>query len=95
MSGIDRSGIEGMDRVLRRLGGTARVWRIDRLATVVVPGSRDVQPSFAPVAKHYAVVIEPCPPRRGNRRGSVESSVRYVSGRWWKTMTVLWCSPAS
>jgi hypothetical protein len=79
--------IEAMDGVMRRLGGTARNWRVDRLATVIVPGSRDVQPSFAAVAKHYAVVVEPCPPRRGNRKGSVESSVRYVSGRWWKTMT--------
>src|SRR5262249_21673474 len=57
------------------------------LATVIVPGSRDVQPSFAPVAKYYRVVVEPCPPRRGNRKGAVESSVRYVCGRWWRTMT--------
>jgi transposase len=79
--------IEAMDAVMRRLGGTARVWRTDRLATVIVPGSRDVQPSFAPVAKHYGAVVEPCPPRRGNRKGAVESAVRYVSGRWWRTMT--------
>jgi len=79
--------IEAMDEVMRRLGGTARVWRTDRLATVIVPGTRDVQPSFAPVAKHYGAVVEPCPPRRGNRKGSVESSVRFVSGRWWRTMT--------
>ncbi len=79
--------IEAMDAVMRRLGGTARVWRVDRLATVIVPGSRDVQPSFAPVAKHYGAVVEPCPPRRGNRKGAVESGVRYVSGRWWRTMT--------
>jgi hypothetical protein len=46
-----------------------------------------VQPSFAPVAKHYGAVVEPCPPRRGNRKGAVESSVRYVCGRWWRTMT--------
>ena len=46
-----------------------------------------MQPSFAPVAKFYGVVVEPCPPRRGNRKGSVESSVRYVCGRWWRTMT--------
>ncbi len=72
---------------MRRLGGTARIWRTDRLATVIVPGSRDVQPSFAPVAKHYGTVVEPCPPRRGNRKGTVESAVRYVSGRWWRTMT--------
>jgi transposase len=79
--------IEAMDAVMRRLGGTARVWRTDRLATVIVPGSRDVQASFAPVAKHYGAVVEPCPPRRGNRKGAVESAVRYVSGRWWRTMT--------
>jgi transposase len=79
--------IEAMDEVLRRLDGTARVWRTDRLATVIVPGTSEVQPSFAPVAKHYGAVIEPCPPRRGNRKGAVESSVRFVSGRWWRTMT--------
>ncbi len=79
--------IEAIDAVLRRHGGTPRIWRTDRLATVIVPGSRDVQPSFAPVAKFYGVVVEPCPPRRGNRKGSVESSVRYVCGRWWRTMT--------
>jgi len=79
--------IEAMDMVMRRLGGTAHVWRTDRLATVIVPGTRDVQPSFAPVAKHYGAVVEPCPPRRGNRKGSVESSVRFCSGRWWRTLT--------
>jgi transposase len=78
--------IEAIDEVLRRLGGTPRVWRTDRLATVIVPGTRDVQASFAPVAKHYGAIVEPCPPRRGNRKGAVESSVRFVSGRWWRTM---------
>jgi transposase len=79
--------IEAMDAVLRRLGGTAHVWRTDRLATVIVPDTADVQASFAPVAKHYNAVVEPCPPRRGNRKGAVESSVRFVSGRWWRTMS--------
>jgi transposase len=81
--------IDAMDRVMRKLGGTARDWRVDRLATVIVPGTRDVQPSFVPVAKHYGAVVEPCPPRRGNRKGVVESSVRFISGRWWRTMTEL------
>ncbi len=78
--------VEAMDAVLRRLGGTARDWRTDRLATVIVPGSADVQPSFAPVARHYGVTIRPCPPRRGNRKGAVEASVRYLCGRWWRTL---------
>ena len=79
--------IEAMDAVLRRLGGTARDWRTDRLATVIVPGSAAVQPSFAPVAKHYGATIRPCPPRRGNRKGAVEASVRYLCGRWWRTLS--------
>lgn len=79
--------IEAMDAVLRRLGGTTRQWRTDRLATVIVPGTRDVQASFAPVAKHYSAIVAPCPPRRGNRKGAVECGVKYVCGRWWRTMT--------
>jgi hypothetical protein len=73
---------------LRRLGGTARRWRVDRLATVIVPGRGDVQASFAPVAKHYGVGVDPCPPRRGNRKGSVEKSIHYLTQRWWRTAAV-------
>ena len=65
--------IEAIDAVLRRLGGTAR--RVahrpagdgDRARA-----ARDVQASFAPVAKHYGAIVVPCPPRRGNRKGAVE-----------------------
>lgn len=78
--------VEAMDAVLRRLGGTARVWRVDRMATVIVPGSADVQASFAPVAKYYRASVAPCPPRRGNRKGSVEAAVRFATGRWWRTL---------
>jgi hypothetical protein len=79
--------IEAMDAVMRRLGGTARCWRTDRLATVIVPGSATVQASFAPVAKFYGAVVTPCPPRRGNRKGAVECGVKFCCGRWWRTMT--------
>jgi transposase len=79
--------IEAIDEVLRRLGGTARRWRVDRMATVVDPGSGRLQPSFVPVAKHYAVSVVPCPPRRGNRKGSVEKSIHFATGRFWRTMT--------
>ena len=79
--------VEAIDGVLRRHGGTAREWRTDRLATVIVPGTSDVQPSFAPVAKHYGAIVRPCPPRRGNRKGVVEAAVRYLCGRWWRTLT--------
>ena len=79
--------VEAMDAVMRRLGGTARHWRTDRLATVIVPGTAEVQASFAPVAKHYGAVVVPCPPRRGNRKGAVECGVKFCCGRWWRTMT--------
>ncbi len=78
-----------MDGVLRRLGGTARKWRTDRLATVIVPGTAEVQASFAPVAKHYGAIVTPCPPRRGNRKGAVECGVKFMCGRWWRTMTAV------
>ena len=78
--------VEAMDGVLRRLGGTTRYWRVDRMATVVVPTTGDVQASFAPVAKHYGAAVTVCPPRRGNRKGSVEAAVRFATGRWWRTL---------
>ncbi|GAC1355923.1 MAG: hypothetical protein NVSMB4_16850 [Acidimicrobiales bacterium] len=79
--------IEAMDAVMRRLGGTTRHWRTDRLATVIRPGTADVQASFAPVAKYYGAIVVPCPPRRGNRKGAVECGVKFMCGRWWRTMT--------
>jgi transposase len=79
--------IEAMDGVLRRLGGNARRWRFDRMATVVDPKSGIVQSSFVPVAKHYTANVVACPPRRGNRKGSVEKSIHFATQRFWRTMT--------
>jgi len=78
--------IEGIDQVLRRFGGTARVWRVDRMATVISPQTGKIQASFAPVAKHYGVTVVPCPPRRGNRKGVVEKQIHYLTQRWWRTL---------
>ena len=80
--------IWAMHQVMERLGGTTRRWRVDRLATVIKPGTADVQASFVPVAKHYRVGVDPCPPRRGNRKGSVEKSIHYLTQRWWRTARV-------
>ncbi len=79
--------IEAIDGVLRRLGGNARRWRFDRMATVVDPKTGIVQPSFVPVAKHYSANVIACPPRRGNRKGSVEKSIHFATQRFWRTMT--------
>jgi len=80
--------VVGLDEVLRRLGGTARDWRVDRMATVIRPGTNEVQASFVPVAKHYGVNVVPCPPRHGNRKGVVEKNNDFITQRWWRTAAV-------
>ena len=80
--------IEGVDAVLRRLGGTARRWRVDRMATVINPATGKLQASFVPVAKHYGVGVDPCPPRHPNRKGVVEAAIHYLTQRWWRIAQV-------
>lgn len=84
--------VVGIDEILRRLGGTPKRWRVDRMATVIKPGTSAVQRSFVPVAKHYGVGVDPCPPRHGNRKGVVEKNIHYLTQRWWRTARV--ASPA-
>ena len=45
--------IDAQHQVVTRLGGLTRVWRFDRMATVVHPGTGKVTTSYAAVAKHY------------------------------------------
>ncbi len=78
----------GSTRSSRRLGGTPKRWRVDRMATVIVPGTDQVQASFAPVAKHYGVGVDPCPARHGNRKGVVEKNIHFLTQRWWRTARV-------
>ncbi len=80
--------VVAIHEILHRLGGTARRWRVDRMATVIRPGTSDVQRSFAPVAKHCGVGVDPCPPRHGNRKGVVEKSIDYLTQSWWRTARV-------
>lgn len=80
--------VVGIHEILQRLGGTARRWRVDRMSTVIVPGTDRVQRSFTPVAKHYGVGIDPCPARHGNRKGVVEKAIHYLTQRWWRTARV-------
>ena len=84
--------VEGMNEILRRHGGTPPIWRVDRMATVIKPGTADVQRSFVPVAKHYGATVAPCPPRHGNRKGVVEKAIHYITQGWWRTARI--CSMA-
>ena len=80
--------IMAIHEVLERLGGTPKRWRVDRMATAIRPGTDQLQPSFAPVAKHYGVGVDPCPPRRPNRKGVVENAINYITQSWWRTARV-------
>jgi len=78
--------IEALDQVVRRLGGVTQRWRFDRMSTVCHPGSGRLLASFGPVAAHYGVGIDICPPRRGNRKGVVEKANHGAAQRWWRTL---------
>ena len=80
--------IEALDGVLRRLGGTARSWRTDRMATVVYPGTDRLRPEAAAAAKHYGVTVAVCPPLRAQRKGVVERAIEYLTQSWWRAAPV-------
>jgi transposase len=79
---------EALDGVLRRLGGTARSWRTDRMSTVVYPDSDRLRPEAAAMAKHYGVQITVCPPNRPQRKGVVEKAIQYLTQSWWRSAPV-------
>jgi transposase len=78
--------VDGIDGVLRRLGGTARRWRFDRMATVCEPASGRLLASFAAVARYYGVGVDVCPAWRANRKGAVESRNHFIAQRFWRTL---------
>ncbi len=77
-----------MHRVLVALGGSARVWRTDRMATVVSPQTGRITPDAAALAKHYGTQIAVCPARRAQRKGVVEAAIKYLTRSWWRTAAV-------
>src|SRR2546426_5864327 len=79
---------EGIDGVLRRRGGTAGVWRVDRMSTAVSPKTGKLLPSFAAVARYYGVSVAVCPANRGQRKGSVEKDQHFSAQRWFRTAAI-------
>ena len=74
-----------LHEVLLGLGGTSLVWRVDRMATAVVPGTDRLNPQFAQLAKHYGADVAICPAHRPQRKGVVEAAIKFIGGRWWRT----------
>lgn len=80
--------VAALDGILRRLGGTAKAWRTDRMATVVDPDSGQLRAQFAAVAKHYGAKVDICPSYRPQRKGVVEAAVKYLTRSWWRSAPV-------
>ena len=85
--------VEGIDGVLRRLGGTARRWRVDRTATVIVPGvltSRRASPRWPSTTVRSWWLARP---DGGTGRGRWKPRLRFATGRWWRPLTVTLANP--
>jgi len=74
--------------ILEGLGGTARSWRVDRMATAVIPGTDRLNPRFAELAKHYGADVAICPAHRPQRKGVVEAAIKYLTRSWWRSARV-------
>ncbi|MEY9842070.1 hypothetical protein ABH941_007353 [Streptacidiphilus sp. EB103A] len=77
--------VEAIDQVLRRLGGTARIWRFDQPLAVFSQSTGKVKRAFAQVAEFYGVGIG-FPPWQGSRHVMSEEDLRSVSQNWWSTV---------
>jgi transposase len=77
-----------MHDILVALGGTPRVWRTDRMATIVTPQTARITADAAALAKHYGTQIAVCLARRAQRKGVVEKAIQYLTRSWWRTAAV-------
>src|ERR1035437_2830122 len=77
-----------LPEILLGLDGTSLVWRVDRIATAVIPDTDRLNPQVAQMGKHYCVDVAVCPPHRPQRKGVVEAALKFIGGRWWRTARV-------
>ena len=78
--------LTAMTTLLALLGGLTRVWRFDRMRTVLDHRTGDLTPMFAAFAKHHGVQPIVCRPRSGNRKGVVEKNNHTAAQRWWRNL---------
>ena len=78
--------LAAMTTLLTLLGGLTRVWRFDRMRTVLDHRTGDLTPMFAAFAKHHGVQAIVCRPRSGNRKGVVEKNNHTAAQRWWRNL---------
>ncbi|MCW4457351.1 IS21 family transposase [Microbacterium sp. MPKO10] len=78
--------LAAMTTLLGLLGELTRVWRFDRMTTVLKAGTSDLTPMFAAFSKHHAIEVVACRPRSGNRKGVVEKNNHTAAQRWWRNL---------
>ncbi|MBG6106654.1 DDE-type integrase/transposase/recombinase [Frigoribacterium sp. CG_9.8] len=78
--------LAAMTLLLGLLGGVTKVWRFDRMTTVLKAGTSDLTPMFAAFSKHHAVSVVACRLRSGNRKGVVEKNNHTAAQRWWRNL---------
>lgn len=78
--------LAAMTTLLGLMGGLSRVWRFDRMTTVLKAGTSDLTPMFAAFAKHHGIQVVACRPRSGNRKGVVEKNNHTAAQRWWRNL---------
>jgi len=72
------------------LGGVPRTIVPDNLKAAVIRAAFGVNEetvlnrSYRELARHYGFVVDPTPPRSPEKKGKVESSVRYVKSNYFK-----------
>lgn len=72
------------------LGGVPKTIVPDNLKAAVtraafgVDGETELNRSYRELARHYGFVVDPTPPRSPEKKGKVESSVRYVKSNYFK-----------
>lgn len=71
-------------------GGVPRTIVPDNLKAAVVrsafrvDGETSLNKSYRELARHYGFVVDPTPPRSPEKKGKVESSVRYLKSNYFK-----------
>ena len=76
-------------RAFHALGGVPKVVVPDNLKAAVIRAAfgadrdeQSIQKSYRELARHYGFVIDPTPPRSPEKKGKVESGVKYLKGNF-------------
>ncbi|ABF86187.1 transposase, IS21 family [Myxococcus xanthus DK 1622] len=82
--------LQGHVQAFEALGGVPRNLLYDNLKSVVLQRAGDVihfHPRILEAAGHYHFVPKPCAPYRGNEKGKVERTIRYLRDSFFSART--------